>query len=197
MFHLGGRLMRPGDGLIPRATPAPELSSDRALRRTPGTGSGVDARSNDLDDVASGAGLQTVLLIAEAPLLRDGLVDVLQEKCEDIAFIAIDPSAVIAEDLQTRPDLIIINVGQEKIGGKWLHEQMERFSSRFQDSPILLISELEIADEARRAIESGFAGFVPSTQSSDQLVAAIRVMLAGGRFHLSLNLANGTSGLKS
>lgn len=166
--------------------------------KTPLTGSarGKPPLKSDEPDDAMRAGAEaatsvarTVLLVDEMPLLRDSLVDLLQEHCRDLFFIAAGSGTEQKKPLSRRPDLIIINARNEKIGSEWLQQRTEALSGPYGGAPILLISELEMADEAQRAIEAGYAGFLPSTQSGEQLVAAIRVILAGGRFHLFMNEA--------
>jgi DNA-binding NarL/FixJ family response regulator len=133
------------------------------------------------------ADASVVLLVDEVPVLRDGLTDLLRELCDDLAIIGLDSGSLQSAARESEPDLIIINARQEKLDGDWLRGLIRDLPTLCRGVPILLVSELDLEGEGVRALDRGFAGFIPSTQSGAQLIAAIRVLLAGGRFLLSLN----------
>lgn len=129
----------------------------------------------------------TILLIDEMPLVREGLADLLKVHFSDLFLYSADGRTLQDIELENRPDLIIINARHEEVGGDWLRSQRDSLPAICSEVPILLLSERETKSEGARAIEEGYVGFLPATQSAKQLVAAIRVILAGGQFYLCLN----------
>ncbi|MDB5678500.1 MAG: DNA-binding response regulator [Sphingomonas bacterium] len=62
------------------------------------------------------------------------------------------------------------------------------------DTPIAIVSSLDHDDTIRKAIGLGARGFISKASSIDQMVAALRVLLAGGQWFPDRALANADAG---
>lgn len=123
---------------------------------------------------------RTILLIEKIQLVREGLVEILREHCPEYQ-IRIQDGALPAATNESDPDLIVMSIRD----GFWTPHAAAGRSARSiwpYNSPILLISENDDPDQALQALRAGFAGFFPATQPAEMLIAAVRLVLAGGRF---------------
>lgn len=119
-----------------------------------------------------------LLLIDDQNLFVEGLQHLL---------IGIDPAITcanagsIAQALQTKGpfDLILLDLNlPDAVGLNGLRAIREAFDS----VPVTLLSGEENTDVIRMAIAEGAMGFVPKSASSRVLLAAMRLILAGGTY---------------
>lgn len=98
------------------------------------------------------------------------------------------PKAVVAQAAdypaawtaaQTRPDLIISDL---IMPGSAPVEGIRRLAEIAPDSPILVVTGNEDDEVLLALLKLGVAGFAPKTSKSDVIEAAIRLVLAGGRY---------------
>jgi DNA-binding NarL/FixJ family response regulator len=82
-----------------------------------------------------------------------------------------------ADELQ--PDLILLDIGLPRLNGI---EAARRIRKVAPQSKILFVSQESSADVVEEALSTGARGYLIKTHASDDLLAAIEAMRAGGQF---------------
>lgn len=81
--------------------------------------------------------------------------------------------------LETKPDLVVLDIGLPKLNG------LEVAQKLIEDSPaskILFLSEESSADIVQKAFRIGARGYVLKRDAGRELTAALRAVLRGNRF---------------
>jgi DNA-binding NarL/FixJ family response regulator len=124
-----------------------------------------------------------VLVLSDARLIADSLVDLLRQRCTELQFLTEDDlphNQLVGQ----QPSLIILRASEYNVSDEWLSQTMKRMAIAHPDVPVMLISEHSVCSIGWNAIKQGFSGYLPTTQSGEQLIAALRVLIAGGAFLL-------------
>ncbi len=120
-----------------------------------------------------------ILIIDDHPLIREALRHVLKVLDADIQLIEAHNFAegLVAADGHADLNLILLDLGLPDIGGA---DALERLRQRYPAVPTVVLSASEDPATVTRAIETGAMGFIPKTTSSQLLLNALRLVLAGG-----------------
>lgn len=122
-----------------------------------------------------------VLIADDHDLVRDAL---------KLLLVRIDPNATIVEsgnlkDAQESAgeidnlDLVILNLSTL---GTAVAPGVEFFHSRFPDARVVIMSGYYRRQDVLEALESGAAGFVPKSLSTDAMLNAFRLILSAERY---------------
>eukprot|EP01042_Synura_sphagnicola_P001604 gene1604-1865_t len=130
----------------------------------------------------SKAGRTTLLLIEEVRLMRECMASLLRMRCPEIEVHACEHWLGNFDEDQTHPNMILLDLHHNSIDAFTHGDQAHLLHERFRSTPILAISDRDEAKEALVAIDMGLAGFFPMNCSAELLIAAIRLVIAGGRF---------------
>ena len=120
-----------------------------------------------------------VLIASDAPLVAQALVELLAAKCSELRF-DLESGFEQAATGAPRPILIIVQIAEFRPDHPWLARFTLAMERKYPHVPLLLISEIPVSKLSWCPLERGFAGYLPTSQSSDQLVSAIRVLTKGG-----------------
>jgi DNA-binding NarL/FixJ family response regulator len=135
----------------------------------------------------------SILLVDDHALVRAGLTRLLASVVDSPIVEAASGRDALALARQHDPRLIILDLNLPGLGGLELLRRL-----RLQgDWPILVLSMHGEPLYARRALEAGAAGYATKNISPDELVLAVRRILAGGRYveaELAQALATGEAG---
>jgi len=127
-----------------------------------------------------------ILIADDHAIVRKGLVQILTEAPE--AFV-IDESGsgeeAIAKAAHNDYDLVILDISMPGKGGL---EVLKELKDHNTELPVLMLSMQPEDQYAVRALRSGASGYVTKGSAADELVGAIRKILAGGRY-ISSSLA--------
>ena len=122
-----------------------------------------------------------LLLVEDHTVVAEGLQFLLGEidstitvcRCHNLA------EAKAAKLTQAPFDMVLLDLGlPDAVGLQGLHE----IRALYADVPVVLLSAEGNAEVIRSAIHAGAMGFVPKSASSKVLVAAMRLILAGGTY---------------
>jgi len=123
----------------------------------------------------------TVMVVADHPLYREGLVLALAELGQRVEIVAADS---VDGALRARPSRNPLNM--VLLDGSLRNMDSLRaiglFTSQLPGVPVLIVSESERPEDARRALQSGAAGYVPKSAPTRTLVEAVRLVLGGGTY---------------
>lgn len=126
-----------------------------------------------------------VLVVDDHPLVREGLAELVNEQpdlvCCGKAGTADEAEQMVAAHL---PDLVVLDLRLGPTNGLDL---LKSLKARLPDLRVLVLSQLDEAFHAEKALRAGAAGYVMKEQATDELLAAMRAVLSG-RLYLSPNL---------
>lgn len=121
-----------------------------------------------------------VLLIDDHAMFRQALRYLLSDLDESISFSeanTCERAVGLAQDYS--PDLILLDL--DLPDSKRL-DALSRIRYRFDEAHLVIVSGYDEPSLIRQAIEGGAGGFVPKASSSEVLVAALRLVLAGATY---------------
>jgi DNA-binding NarL/FixJ family response regulator len=118
-----------------------------------------------------------ILLVDDHPMLRSGLIRLIDQQpdmvcCGEAGSVSEGQMAVA----KFKPDLAILDLLLK--GGDGL-ELAKTLKLQFPDLRILILTQYEAPLYAERALRAGALGYVVKDQAADELLTAIRAVLAG------------------
>jgi DNA-binding NarL/FixJ family response regulator len=85
-------------------------------------------------------------------------------------------------DDTAKPDVALFNINATPVEDEWVRESLGELRRRIGDAPVLLISANADERAALRAVSGGARGIIPASVDIGMLLAAVRLVLAGGTF---------------
>jgi DNA-binding NarL/FixJ family response regulator len=121
--------------------------------------------------------MTTVLLVDDHPVFRRGLAALLT--AEGMQILAETASGVEAVQLtgQLEPDLVVMDLALPDLDGLAATRQLLQKCPR---SHVIVVSMYHDDTALSRALEAGAHGYVPKDAPPEHLIAAIRLVVAGG-----------------
>lgn len=121
-----------------------------------------------------------IFIVDDHPIVRDGLARLIGKKAKEDLMIcgeADNAADAIKTVAKVRPDLVMVDISLR--GGDGI-ELTKSLRSRYDKLPILVLSMHDELLYAERALHAGANGYIMKNESSDNLLQAIRKVLAGG-----------------
>jgi DNA-binding NarL/FixJ family response regulator len=122
-----------------------------------------------------------ILLCDDHALFRAGLSLVLAELDSDVELLEAPACQTALELASANPDLDLVLLDLDLPGMDGL-AGLRRFRREHPALPVVVVSASERTADIRTALDGGASGFVPKQSSRDELLAALRLVLDGGRF---------------
>ena len=122
-----------------------------------------------------------LLAIEDHTLVREGLVNLLAQ-VEDGVVVADRPdfeSAIALLDDEDEVDLILLDLALPGIDG---FAGLDILRRRYPAIPVAVVSAFDDLPTVTRVMNLGASGFIPKSFSGEQLLAAVRQVLAGEIF---------------
>ncbi|MEE9465114.1 MAG: response regulator transcription factor [Candidatus Neomarinimicrobiota bacterium] len=119
----------------------------------------------------------TILVVEDHPILRDGLVQVINQQ-NDLEVICCADNAQVALALvrDKHPQAAIIDISLKGSNGI---ELIRDIKSMYDPIPILVLSMHDESLFAERAIRAGAKGYIRKSENTEQILAAIRQVIRG------------------
>lgn len=119
-----------------------------------------------------------IVIADDHPILAEGLRRLLEPEFEVVAIVA-DGRELVAAVKQHRPDIVIADVNMPKLNGIDAALRLREGGSK---SKVIFLTMHRDVGYARRAMETGAAGFVLKQSAATELVTAVREALRGRTF---------------
>lgn len=119
------------------------------------------------------------MVVDDHALIREAMHQVLKQIDANIEVLEAGNCADALALADKHADLALILLDIHLPGMSGL-DALEDFRSRHAGIPIVVLSASENRDDVMRAIDGGAMGFIPKSRSSRVLIAALRLVLAGG-----------------
>ena len=124
------------------------------------------------------AGIKSrVLVVDDHPMVRDGLVRLISNQgdliCCGEAATGPETQAAVA---QLKPDLVILDLRLKSGDGL---ELIKSIKAQDANVRILILSQFDAPIYVERALRAGALGYVIKEQAADEVLSAIRTVLAG------------------
>ena len=140
-----------------------------------------------------------VLLADDHSIVRAGLCRIVEESGDmTVVAEAADGKAAMLQARKTAPDVAVIDISMPEFDGL---EVTARLLDEIPDLPVIILTMHEEEQYVVRAIEAGAMGYITKKSAPEQLVKAIRKVLAGQRYlspeateALALRVARGAKG---
>lgn len=123
-----------------------------------------------------------VAVVDEATLTRECLAQYIQAKAPDFVVRAIAHTYDSANG-DSPPGVVIVNGKAFDLAGGELSREIRSLTDKWPAVPRLVISEREAPPAAALdAVRRGWQGYFPASESTELLIAAIRLIAHGGIF---------------
>lgn len=121
-----------------------------------------------------------ILLADDHALVRDGLAAILneQEGFEVVATVA-DGRKAVQQAIRTKPDVALIDIAMPELNGIEATGQIREACPSVR---IIIVSMYANIEYVHRALRAGADGYLVKTSSADELIEAVRAVVAGRRY---------------
>ena len=121
----------------------------------------------------------SILLVDDHILFRQGLKFLLEDLDENIQFIeANDCDSALKMDHFDGIDLVLLDYHLP--GGTSGKAAIEEIKKVYVDSSVVVLSSEDDVEIIRSAIDRGAVGFIPKSSTPEIMIAALKLVLAGG-----------------
>jgi DNA-binding NarL/FixJ family response regulator len=157
------------------------------------------ARSTNKNSKCDPPGAKRIVIVDDHPLFRKGLEELINHSDKGFAVCGEASDAVQAMSLirEIRPDLAIVDLSLPGANGI---ELIKNIRAEFQKLPVLILSMHDESLYALRALRAGAQGYVMKEEALENVITAIREVLAGRPYlspdmsaKLITNFASGTN----
>lgn len=119
-----------------------------------------------------------LMLVDDHPLVRDGLRARLEAVPGfEVVAEAGDAATALAKARRAAPDLVLMDIGMKGVNGI---EATRRLTAELPALRVLVLSMHDDAQYVREALDAGAHGYLLKDQPAEEIVAAIRGVMAGG-----------------
>lgn len=132
-------------------------------------------------------GKARILVVDDHPIVRQGLADLIDSQ-DDFCCCASAGDIVKAQEavVDQKPDLVLLDLRLGQADGL---ESIKSLKSRFENLRIVVISQFDESVYAERALRAGAMGYVMKDQATEEVLGAVRTVLAG-KVYLSRNMTS-------
>lgn len=133
-----------------------------------------------MQETGPGHDRKKILVVDDQPIVREGLAHLMNEE-RDIALCGwADNTSDAMETIQNlKPDLVTIDLSLQDTSGL---ELIKDIKAKFPGLPVLVLSANPESFYAERAIRAGAKGYITKHETTEEVLSAIRKVLAGGLY---------------
>jgi DNA-binding NarL/FixJ family response regulator len=136
-----------------------------------------DATTEGVD--ANDPPLRRIAVIDRMAMTRECLRFMLQSNVRDCRIEAVPVPAMLS---RVRPDVVLLNIQSVPIEADQVRDDIAEIRRIHEDALIIVIADNDDSHSAREAMRLKLRGYVPTSQGTEIVVAALRLVLVGGTF---------------
>lgn len=126
----------------------------------------------------SAAHQRNVFLVDDHPIVRQGLAQLIEQEPDlKVCGEAADVKEARLALAKTLPDIVILDLSLRDSDGL---ELVKEIRNKYQHLPVLVLSMHDESIYAERLLSAGANGYIMKQAAADQLLNAVRRVLAGG-----------------
>lgn len=130
-----------------------------------------------MTDTHTAKGTTTILVVDDHPILRQGLTQLINQEVDlRVCGEADEEHTAIEAIAALKPDMVIVDIALKDTSGIELIKKIRVDNARL---PILVLSMHDESLYTERALRAGANGYIMKQEAPDQIVKAIRRVLAG------------------
>ena len=125
-----------------------------------------------------------ILLVDEMPLRRAAMVSLLTPWAESVGISRLEQSGD-TEDAATCSSpwaMVLVSLGTRPLADPSLATEFQRIAVLAAEVPVVIVSDLQDAEEMAAAFQAGIRGFLPTTTTRDIALKALTFILRGGHY---------------
>src|SRR5262245_61575458 len=122
-----------------------------------------------------------ILIVDDHPLFRAGFQAVLEHSPLEAGVSSVSSVNEALQTLQRDPDIGMVLLDVHLRGDDGFNA-LKLIGERFPTTACIMISGDEQSGVATRAVAAGASGFIPKSFTADEMIGAIRQVLAGDVF---------------
>jgi DNA-binding NarL/FixJ family response regulator len=124
--------------------------------------------------------MKRILVADDHAIVRKGLKETLEDELGDLQFgEAGNNQQVLDQVRKEKWDLVMLDINMEQRSGLEVLEEIRKARPKL---PVLILSMYPVEEFGVRALKLGAAGYISKRSAPEELVAAVRSVLAGGRY---------------
>jgi DNA-binding NarL/FixJ family response regulator len=127
----------------------------------------------------------SIALIDPQPLTRRSIADLLSTAFPESAMVVASTCEELLEIDERRidrPNLVVLYVRDVGLKNTWVESALEFLRVRLPEASTVVLSDRDDIDEVNRALAHGARGYIPTSVEWGVVVAALRLISAGGTF---------------
>jgi DNA-binding NarL/FixJ family response regulator len=119
-----------------------------------------------------------ILIVDDHPVFRAGLANLLESEPDfQVVGKATNGPAAVRLWVHEKPHIILLDLSMPGMDG---FETLRQIRAATPEARAIVLTSSESADDAQRALQAGARGYLTKHIDQDEIVAAIRVVHAGG-----------------
>jgi DNA-binding NarL/FixJ family response regulator len=124
--------------------------------------------------------MKRILVADDHAIVRKGLKETLEEELGDLQFgEAGNGQQALDQVWKENWDLVMLDINMEQRNGLEVLEEIRKARPKL---PVLILSMYPVEEFGVRALKLGAAGYINKQSAPEELVAAVRSVLAGRRY---------------
>ncbi len=124
--------------------------------------------------------MKRILVADDHAIVRKGLKETLEEELGDLQFgEAENGQQALNQVWKENWDLVMLDINMEQRSGLEVLEEIRKARPKL---PVLILSMYPVEEFGVRALKLGAAGYINKQSAPEELVAAVRSVLAGRRY---------------
>ena len=142
-----------------------------------------------------------IALIDPKRLTRESLLKMLSDSLpKDVALVGASTSNELIRSTEvhgtgTKLNRIIVYIRSASVTDDWVQEQLQLIKTRWDDIPVIMISDREDPKNIISALNNGVRGYIPTSIGTKVAVAALTLIQAGGTYVPADALRTETAGI--
>lgn len=124
--------------------------------------------------------MKRILVVDDHAIVRKGLKETLEEELGELQFgEAGNNQQALDQVWKENWDLVMLDINMERRSGLEVLEEIRKARPKL---PVLILSMYPVEEFGVRALKLGAAGYINKQSAPEELVAAVRSVLAGRRY---------------